>query len=248
MSRTILLLILLFTSKLYGGTISPNVSDQKYIDHAKKFNYIVKIHLTDSSNQLMCASAIIIDDNHALTAAHVVKPAKMSKLIFDNDEEFIIDKIIIHKDFEELNFGQYDIALCYSKKSFNLLNYPILYENKDEIDKQCEIVGYGLTGNFSKGVTTGDSEKRAGTNTIDYIFKDLLVCTPSKFGEKNFTEREFIIAHGDSGGGLFIDGKLAGINSCVMATDGKPDSTFTDESGHTRISVFSKWIKDNKIK
>jgi hypothetical protein len=59
------------------------------------------------------------------------------------------------------------------------------------------------------------------------------------------TELEFLIASGDSGGGLFIDNKLAGINSCVMAVDKKPDSTYNDESGHTRISKFIGWIKEN---
>ena len=53
---------------------------------------------------------------------------------------------------------------------------------------------------------------------------------------------EFIICPGDSGGGLFIDKKIAGINSCVIATDGKPNSTYTDEGGHTRISQHLDWI------
>ena len=51
-----------------------------------------------------------------------------------------------------------------------------------------------------------------------------------------------MISHGDSGGGLFIDNKLAGINSLVMSSDGKPDSSWTDESGHTRVSKFVSWI------
>jgi hypothetical protein len=54
---------------------------------------------------------------------------------------------------------------------------------------------------------------------------------------------EFLIASGDSGGGLFIDQKLAGINSCVMTTDGHTDSNHNDESGHTRISQHINWIE-----
>lgn len=248
MSRLLCFLLLLIIPNLYAGTISPNIADKSYVDRGKNFDCIVRIQLRDDANQLMLASAVIIDENHALTAAHVVKPAKICKLILDNNEEFPIDKIIIHKDFEELNFGKYDIALCYSKKTFQLKSYPKLNSDINEEGKRCDISGYGLTGNFLTGVTSSDGKKRAGTNIIDYIDKDLLICSPSKFGEKDFTDLEFLIAHGDSGGGLFIDGKLAGINSCVMATDKKPNSTFTDESGHTRISIFNDWIEKNKIK
>jgi len=54
---------------------------------------------------------------------------------------------------------------------------------------------------------------------------------------------EFLIASGDSGGGLFIDKKLAGITSCVMTTDGNTDSNYNDERGHTRISQHINWIE-----
>ena len=64
---------------------------------------------------------------------------------------------------------------------------------------------------------------------------------PSKNNER-MTELEFLIGSGDSGGGLFLDGKLAGINSCVLAIDKKPNSTYSDESGHTRVSKYIDWI------
>jgi hypothetical protein len=59
------------------------------------------------------------------------------------------------------------------------------------------------------------------------------------------TSLEFLIASGDSGGGLFIDGKLAGINSCIMAVNGSPKSDYRTESGHTRISINLDWILEN---
>jgi len=59
------------------------------------------------------------------------------------------------------------------------------------------------------------------------------------------TNLEYCISHGDSGGGLFIDQKLAGINSIVLASDKNPDSNYGDESGHTRISKYKDWIEDN---
>ena len=53
-----------------------------------------------------------------------------------------------------------------------------------------------------------------------------------------------MIGSGDSGGGLFLDGKLAGINSFVMAADGKTNSDYGDECAHTRISTYKKWIEE----
>jgi hypothetical protein len=41
---------------------------------------------------------------------------------------------------------------------------------------------------------------------------------------------------------LFIENKLAGINSFVAADDGKPNSNYGDESGHTRMSLYYNWI------
>jgi secreted trypsin-like serine protease len=70
--------------------------------------------------------------------------------------------------------------------------------------------------------------------------RSCLICSISG-GKK--TELEFLIASGDSGGGLFLDGKLAGINSFVSAEDGKTNSSYGDESGHTRISLYREWIE-----
>jgi hypothetical protein len=61
---------------------------------------------------------------------------------------------------------------------------------------------------------------------------------------------EYLIAPGDSGGGVFIrsGGKelLAGINSFVEADIGPLDSGHGSISGHTRVSVFNRWI-DNVL-
>ena len=65
--------------------------------------------------------------------------------------------------------------------------------------------------------------------------------------KNNHTELEFCAANGDSGGGLFIDNKLAGINSMVLAADKKTNSDYGDECTHTRISSYKSWI-DSLIK
>ena len=41
---------------------------------------------------------------------------------------------------------------------------------------------------------------------------------------------------------VFIDKKIAGINSYVYATDGRSDSDFGDTGCSTRISDYIEWI------
>lgn len=246
----IVLLIAIFSifNPSYSGTIDPSISDTKYVEFGKEFYCVVKICGKYKDGTLFCASAVVIDKNHILTAAHVVKGYDTCYVTIE-DKKIDISNITIHKDFEVNGFGVADIALGYSDVDFGLDGYPPIYENSDEIGKTCSISGYGITGNFIFGATISDNKKRAGSNKIDYIDKDLLICSPSKKGTEGYTSLEFLIGSGDSGGGLFIDGKLAGINSCVMAI-GKtsPKSRYGEESGHTRVSKFRDWIEKHRTK
>jgi V8-like Glu-specific endopeptidase len=245
--KVLFLLCFVYVSTIFAGTIDPNTPDENYINYAKDFHYVGKLCGLYEDDNKFCASAIAIDDHHILTAAHVVKNSKSATVYF-NDKEFCLIKMVIHKDFNDKEFGKADIAIGYSEKSFGLKFYPKLYENDDEVGKVCCISGYGLTGNFNTGATHSDQKKRAGSNTIDGIQDDMLICTPSKQHDSDRTSLEFFIASGDSGGGLFINNHLAGINSCVMAVDRSPKSKYNEESGHTRIQKFISWIEENKIK
>jgi len=230
----------------FAGTIDPQVSDKKYIEYGEKFAYVGKLCGTYSDKTMFCASAVAIDDHNLLTAAHVIKGA--SKCYFTvNGKDYCVEYITYHSDFDNDKFGYGDIAIGHIEESLDLKIYPSLYESDDEEGKLCSVAGYGITGNFISGANHSDNKKRAGSNTIDYITADLLICSPSKPG-KFHTSLEFLISSGDSGGGLFIDGKLAGINSCVMSDGSKPKllSTYGTESGHTRISKYLQWIKDHK--
>jgi secreted trypsin-like serine protease len=54
---------------------------------------------------------------------------------------------------------------------------------------------------------------------------------------------EYGIAPGDSGGPLFVDGRLAGINSYTASPRSYTRSQYGEESGHTRIAVYRDWIE-----
>lgn len=232
-----------------AGTIDPSIPDSKYLQYAKDFNYVVPICGLDKNDIQYCASAVIIGEYTVITAAHVVFEAKSCSVTFDSNK-YAINNIICHKDFNDNNFGYHDIAIGHLEQPIKLDFYPELYTEKDEVNKTCCISGYGLTGTFLSGATKSDFKRRAGSNTIDRIERQLLICSPSRRGQKFYTSLEFLIASGDSGGGLFINGKLAGINSCVISDNPpKLKSTYESESGHTRISENIDWIKKNiKVK
>lgn len=239
MKKYFWLLYLLFSTVVYAGTIDPKTEDAKYIDYGSKFHCIYKISGTYTNDELYAASCVVIKPDWVITAAHVVEKSKISFVYQEKDKAYLIDKVICHELYKSHLYGYHDIALCHIKNNIVLNFYPKLYDKKDEVGKICSISGYGLTGTFETGINKSDNHRRAGSNIIDSIDRKLLICTPSRAGK---TELEFLIAVGDSGGGLFIDNKLAGINSCVMSTDGTTNSSYTNESGHTRISEYHDWI------
>lgn len=240
-----IILIAIFTINSSAGTRDPNLSDDKYVEYAKDFIYVGKLCGKYNNGTMFCGSAVAIDDHHILTAAHVVNDISVC-YVYLNDKEFCLDSVIVHKDFSDKKFGTADIAIGYSKTSFNLDFYPSLYEDSNEVGKLCSISGYGFYGTFNTGAKLYDHKRRAGSNKIDTIEKDMLICSPSKSGDKNKTQLEFLIASGDSGGGLFIDNRLAGINSCIMSVDKSPSAKYNEESGHTRVSKFISWINQHK--
>lgn len=244
----ILFLLLFCYSSLYAGTIDPNVPDSKYIQNASSLDYVVEIEGKCQDNSLFYGSAVLIDDHNFITAAHVVENYKSCKISI-NRNAFVVARVISHPDFKHEKVGFADIAIGYSNKSFKLKTYPSLYNDNQEQNKICVIAGYGMTGKFNteNKLLVFDRKKRAGSNVVDDIENDTLICVQTNRGENNYTNMEFMIASGDSGGPLFIDDKLAGINSVLTVVKSELEERNRVESAHTRISKFVKWIQENKL-
>lgn len=240
--KNILYVLLITISNIsFAGTIDPNTLDSKYIDYGSKFSYIAQISGLTYENEPYFASGVAYKDNIIITAAHVLSLTK-DQIISINNKKINIDYIVIHHRYDAKNFGYYDIGIVKLQEPIGLDWYPELYKGRHESGKICSLSGFGMTGTFLTGAIKSDKNKRAGSNIIDGIDRGMLVCTPSV--KINKTELEFLIAPGDSGGGLFIDNKLAGIHSCIMAEGHKAKSDYKTESGHTRISDHIEWINN----
>jgi secreted trypsin-like serine protease len=242
----LLIIAIILTTNTFAGTIDPDVKDKQYLDHAKNFPYVILLVGITKKDIKYSGSAVAYKDNVILTAAHLFEDSKTSSVLVGN-KLIPIKKIVSHQKYKHDIFGKYDIAICLLSDTMKLEKYPELYEKDDELGKFCELSGYGATGNFLHGVISPGGLQRAGSNTIDGTNDFLLFCSPSV--KHNKTLLEFIIAAGDSGGGLFIDNKLAGIHSAVI--EDKPNrhkSKYGTVSTHTRISKYRDWINSEIIK
>jgi secreted trypsin-like serine protease len=247
-----------------AGTRDPNTPDEKYVEFGKSFPAVVRIRAlivnkdpaqietlslapkpdstTPPDVEFQVGSAVVIKPHWMLTAAHVVRGATVVIAEAEDKTKHTVDKIIVHHLFEDEKFGFHDIALCYSATPFDMPFYVPLHTELNEPGQAVTIAGYGRHGTFHTGHTSDDNKKRAGHNRIDSSERTILICTPSVKHDK--FPLEFMIAPGDSGGGMFIGNKLAGINSFLMAADKKPDGTYGDESAFTRVSVYVDWIHE----
>jgi V8-like Glu-specific endopeptidase len=232
-----LLSCITFCFTLVGGTIDPNVPDTKYVEYGMQHKCVLPIIGLSEDNKPYKASCVVIKNNWIITAAHVIKSTTKNFVIFNNDN-IEVEIAAYHTDYQDKVFGMHDIAVARLSKNIDLDFYPELYDTQDEVGKINSQAGFGFTGTFATGAHKYDGKIRAGSNIVDSIEKTMLVC--SNTGKK--TQLEFLISSGDSGGGLFIDKKLAGIHSCIWSTDGKLNSDYGDVSGHTRVSVYIKWI------
>jgi hypothetical protein len=248
---------ILLSSNLIAGTIDPTIDDSKYVEYGKKFPNVVQVvAMKDGSPNI--GSATVIKPNWAITSAHIVDGDNAVVFLITDEIASKASKVIIHKSFNKEK-TRADVALIKLEKNMTFDSYPELYEDQNEIGLECSMSGYGKTGTFITGAIRVDGLKRAGKNRISSISKvsvydkstnnfltftgDMLICSSKK--GKSSTNLDFLIAGGDSGGGLFIDGKLAGINCCILFDDESGDADYGDDNGFMRISHYRDWILEN---
>ena len=242
MKYLILALLLLVPTQAYCGTIDPAEPDSKYVEYGEKYGCVLPLVgiLGDKLNTQFRASCVVIDEYYILTAAHVVTGSISQHVLYEG-KVYPCSIVAVHIDYNSKVMGKHDIAIARLQRPLKLDYYPELYTGTNEKGKVCGLAGYGYHGDFNSGYSVGtfDNKRRAGSNIIDAVNDN---CLTYSVHTNPKTTLEFLISPGDSGGGLFIDKKIAGINSYVYATDGKSDSDFGDVGCSTRISDYVEWI------
>lgn len=206
------------------------------------------------------ASGTLITSNWVLTAAHVVDDASSLEFTLGSTK-LAATNWYAHPDWDgDLGKG-YDIGLVELSNDFPDVAPAKRYAGTDEVGKVGTSAGFGMTGTGETGAVTFDGKKRAGNNVVDALlrtpgkdnrillsdFDNPLDPADSSWGSSSPLDLEYLIAPGDSGGGLFVevDGIdwLAGVHSFGWGRlDGDPNSDYGDASGHTRVSSFNAWI------
>ena len=232
--------IVCWTAAALAGTTDDAIPDAAYLRYAAGFRpYTAQVSgLLAENDKVFTASGVAIADRYVLTAAHVAAPAGTC-IVTLGERSLRVTRIHVHPEWQDGRLGHDDIALLETAEAIGLAWYPPLSDGGEEPGSVCSIAGYGVSGPISTGYAVSDGRLRAGTNTVARFERGVIVCLISR----GSSPMEFGIGPGDSGGPLFISGRLAGINSFTMADAPPLRSRSGEESGHTRVSLHREWIK-----
>ena len=241
-----------------AGTIRHDRADSSYLNLGAASAYSSVGQFTGATPSFsFSASGTLIAPDWILTAGHVVDQA--TSLTFTiGGGSYQASQWTAHSHWNGNLSSGYDIALVQLSAAVPGIAPASRYTGASEVGALATAVGFGKTGTGLTGATIFDGNKRAGQNVIDRFYsnqnKRLLLsdfdgplnAADNAFGSSTPVDLEYLIAPGDSGGGLFVDfGQgplLAGVHSFGSAIDGVVDSDYGDRSGHTRVSIFNSWI------
>jgi hypothetical protein len=253
-----LVCIIVSAAESQGGVVRDDRSDSLYQSLATSTSYApVGQFIGSTSTAGFAASGTLIAPNWVLTAAHVVDQA--TSLTFKiGGNSYGASQWAYHSNWTGDLAAGYDIALVKLSTNPSNITPALRYTGSDELGRIGTSVGYGKTGTGLTGAITFDSLKRAGENVIDRFysggnkriflsdFDNPLNSSDSSSGSSTPLNLEYLIAPGDSGGGVFVDfgsgPRLAGVHSFGTARDGVIDFDYGDISGHTRVSQFNSWV------
>ncbi|NEO58269.1 MAG: trypsin-like serine protease [Okeania sp. SIO3B5] len=260
-STTLLIATFCFNNIVYAGTIRHDRTDEQYTSLANLFPSVGYLNTKFSSGEDFC-SATLIDPNYILTAAHCIdfnNETLLNATFVVNDIPYPVTNATAHQNWFSSNrdFGAgYDIAvLRLATPAIDIPSAP-LFTGFDELHQVGTYVGFGATGNGLSGyLPNTKGTKRGGQNIVELgsslgLPDNLLLSdfdspwTTNSIDPNTIPlDLEYAIAPGDSGGGLFINGHIAGINSFGWGrNDGLNNSSYNDVVGSTRISSHINWI------
>ena len=261
---TALVAVASMSATAIAGTIRHDRSDWDYRNLGNSYSSVGRLDLRGPVSSWGC-SGTLISSSWLLTAAHCLedKSAGYQNLTSGGftlgGNSYSINLAVKYSGWIGNNRNGAlggDLALFRLSSSVRNVASARLNTATNEDLNVGTYVGFGFSGNGLSGYQSGTfGTKRAGQNIVGFgsrtgYSNNVLVSDfddPRTANWQSLSQPlnlEYQLGPGDSGGGMFINGLLAGVNSFIDSTDGRTDSDYGDYSAATRVSSYSNWIRN----